>query len=83
MTMVNAWEELGGAAADQPPRTQTPVLKLLHQWKLIAQQFGVSKHVCNRCGTVRTRINQGDRFPATRYVTRDDRHSERTPSCQP
>ena len=32
---------------------------------------GVTQHRCTHCGTKRTRTNQADSFPKTRYVLPD------------
>lgn len=77
--ITSAYEELGGAAAEVTLQSRPRA----HQWKLIAQERAVSKHRCGRCGSTRTRINQGDRFPSTRYLTRNGQHSDKAPPCQP
>jgi hypothetical protein len=91
MTATDAYAELGGAA-DDLPRRKRPAARTVgtsaprtpqHCWQLIAAQHGLTRHRCNRCLAIRTRINQGADFPRTKYLTRDNQHSAKAPACRP
>jgi hypothetical protein len=84
MTAPGAYEDLGGGVTDLPPRkpaTATPDAPRQHRWQLIAGEFSTSKHRCIHCGVIRTRITHTDRFPTTRYLTRDGQTLDRAPPC--
>ena len=58
---MSAHEDLGFIIPDRPVQRAVPQ----HRWKLIAKTFGVSRHRCERCNTVKT-TNHADRV--TKYA---------------
>lgn len=73
---MSVYEDLGFSApsAEGLRKPATPQ----HRWKLIAKTFGVSRHRCEWCCTVKT-VNHADRV--TRYA-RGHTISALAPPCQ-